>query len=295
MYFQKLIIPSILLLALGAWYLLVINKNSCDNPIKYKIGSFDKRFKITEQKFLENIAYAETIWEKPISKNLFEYSNQADLTINLIYDDRQKTTEKNAVLKTDTAKISNLASNVKKDYTLLQDNYSKLKAEYSSKLMLFNKKSDKYIAEVDYWNKNNGAPEEDFDRLSNEKLLLENEQRDLEQISSTINDLVVKINEFIKKYNLLVDSANSNIQKVNQTAGKEFEEGLYDPNKNEINIYEFATNDKLIRVLAHEFGHALTLDHNENPKSVMYSLNESNVMILSEEDLLGLKLKCKLQ
>ena len=109
-----------------------------------------------------------------------------------------------------------------------------------------------------------------------------------------MNGLVDDINTLVKKYNFLVSTANSNIHTINQSAGKEFEEGEYksDESGERINIYEFADEVSLIRVLEHEFGHALGLDHNNNPDSIMYYLNNSKNMDLTAEDIQALRIVC---
>src|SRR3989344_2511160 len=70
----------------------------CRKTIEYSISSFDKRFGISEEKFLKSIKKAEEIWEKSTGKNLFEYTAEEYLgdvlKINLIYDYRQETTSK---------------------------------------------------------------------------------------------------------------------------------------------------------------------------------------------------------
>ena len=106
-----------------------------------------------------------------------------------------------------------------------------------------------------------------------------------------------EISALIVKYNLLVDRVNANIGTINQTANKEFEEGTYisDASGARIDIYEFSDEAKLIRVLAHELGHALGLDHNSNLDSIMYAMNQSSNMILTADDVQALKMKCNLK
>jgi predicted Zn-dependent protease len=62
-----------------------------------------------------------------------------------------------------------------------------------------------------------------------------------------------------------------------------------------INIYQFHDESDLELVLAHELGHALGLNHVENPESVMYYLMEKqnleNIQ-LTTQDLQAIKNVC---
>ncbi|MES2214229.1 MAG: matrixin family metalloprotease [Patescibacteria group bacterium] len=100
----------------------------------------------------------------------------------------------------------------------------------------------------------------------------------------------------IRKYNSLVDQANQKVSTINESAGKEFNEGeyIYDEAGQRINIYEFTSRAELVRVLAHELGHALGLDHNSNPDSIMYYLNQSENGALTPEDSADLEALCHL-
>lgn len=266
----------------------------CDSPIQYKIGTFDAGFGISQKDFLSTIEEAVGIWEKPISKNILEYSPEGSLTINLIYDDRQKTTQYNQLIKTDLTKINELASSVKEQYLSLTEEYTEQKQDYGDLMSRFKDQQDAYAEQVTYWNNHGGAPKDVYKKLVLEKEDLVTEYAALDKKRLAINVSIEQINTFINKYNLLVNNANTNIETINRSAGREFEEGVYDPAKNEITIYEFSTPDKLLRVVTHELGHALGLPHNNNPESIMYALNQADTSALSKDDLQALQTKCKL-
>ncbi len=280
------------LLLVGGWYFFFFRVVPCQKPIEYKIGAFDTRFGISKADFIRNISTAESVWEKPLNKNLFEYNPNAKISINLIYDDRQKKTQQNALLRTDANKTNNLAQAVKQQYVNLEADYEARKAEYVALLNIFQTNQTAYINQVAYWNSRGGAPKKEYDALNVQKQKLETEHVTLENKRLQMNALVDQINSFITKYNLLVRDANSTINTINQSAGEEFQEGEYDPNTDAINIYEFSTNKKLTRVLAHELGHAIGLDHNNNAESIMYPLNSGESEVASPDDISALKVVC---
>jgi hypothetical protein len=266
----------------------------CASPIVYTIGSIDPRFNISKTDIEKAMHSAELIWEKPAGKPLFEVGKKGTLVINFIYDERQKNTEKRQVLVADSQKVKLLAKDTKDQYFELDHELQDKKQAYEVDLASYKSQQLDYNATVEMWNKKGGAPKEIYDQLHDTRQTLDAAFQDLDLRRQEINNLIETINAFSKKYNLLVDSINQNIDEINKTAGKEFQEGTYNPNDNSITIYEFDSQNALTRVLAHELGHALTLDHNENPDSIMYEVNKSSTLTASPDDIMALKLACKL-
>lgn len=293
---QKLFFAStVLFLSIVAGYISYKELYPCESPVYYTLGSFDPRFGLTEKEFLSDIKKAETLWEESIGKNLFEYSKTGNLTINLIYDTRQKITEQNKVLKADAEKVKDSALSIKTEYQTLQKEHEVLEKDYMDELTAFNLRQNTYNANVSHWNNRGGAPEATYNALIIEQKVLEEERMHLEEKKDSLDILVAKINEFIQTYNLLVSDVNSKITTINKTAGREFEEGVYDPQAQSITIYEFGSNIKLLRVLAHEFGHVLSIAHNDNSKSIMYEINKGETFSLSQEDITDLKRYCRIR
>ncbi|HVW82770.1 MAG TPA: matrixin family metalloprotease [Candidatus Paceibacterota bacterium] len=121
----------------------------------------------------------------------------------------------------------------------------------------------------------------------------EREQIEAERPSVTWENAVA-FNAEVASYNASVASLNQEIASYDSQAGGTFEEGEYtqDSSGRRITIYEFIGTSQLERVLAHEFGHALGLGHNNDPASIMYAENESGNLTPTAEDLTALKAVC---
>ena len=271
----------------------------CEKPIAYALGTFDAKFGLSKETFLSAIKEAEAVWEKPVGKELFVYTSSGNekLKVNLVYDYRQQATGvlKNLgiVVKEDRTSYDQL----KAKYDAFNKEYLGVKAEYDARLIPFTERRNAYDREVDYWNKQGGAPERDYKKLQEEKTALQAELAEIQKLEVKLNDYTNDINSLAVVLNRLAVSLNLNVENYNEVGasrGEEFTEGDYQENGagRKINIYEFSSRDKLVRLLAHELGHALGLPHVEDPKAIMYELNTSMNEKLTSDDIKALKARC---
>lgn len=276
----------------------ILPAKPCTQPIGYTLNTFDNRFGISKADFLNALSSAEAIWEKPFGKDLFTYAPQGgSLKINLIYDYRQQATSKlkglGIIVKDDQASYDSL----KLKYNALKTQYLEAKGIYDAKIQIFNQKNADYRKQIEYWNTHGGVPRKEYEELMLEQSTLKDLVTELQTIQAKSNNmvdemnaLVVVLNRLVKTLNLAVDQYNT----IGASRGESFSEGLYqsDANGQEINIYEFSSRDKLVRVLAHELGHALGLDHVSDPKAIMYSFNSSTNVVPTPADIAELKVVC---
>ena len=287
-----------LLLALGGGYYWYQQAHGpCVAPISYSIGKFDARFGVSQEDFISATKEAAAVWSKAGGKTLFTYSAQGDLPINLIYDSRQASTQQSQVLQGNIDNGKQVADSVQQQYLALKQNYQSAQNEYAVLLAAYNQELDAYNQQVSYWNEQGGAPKSEFAKLDAEKNSLNAARANLENKRLAINNAAQQINALIDQYNLVITHVNATVGEINKNAGHEFEEGEYvsDASGKRINVYEFQSYAKLVRLLAHEFGHALGLQHNDNPESIMYYLNQKTNVKPSADDIAALKSLCNIK
>ena len=281
----------------GSYFIL--SKGPCDSPLTYRIGQFDPKFGVSQADFQADIAAADKIWETQGDaggRKLFAYDPHGTLPINLVYDTRQATVDTNKQLAASVDQTVASADTVKSRFLALKSEYDQSKADYQAAADAFQSTLDSYNAEVASWNARGGAPAPEYTKLQDEKSSLENLRNDANAKMLAANDLVRQVNALVDQYNSIVTAANVDVKKINQSADSEFEAGEYisDAQGARINVYEFDSTAKLVRLLAHEMGHSLGLGHNSNPQSIMYYLNNSTSLVLSTDDIKDLKAACKL-
>lgn len=285
---------------LGYTYRLVSDRlYPCASPITYTIGNYDARFGISEDEFKKAIADAEALWETAAGKELFEYKDTGALEVSLVYDSRQEATDKlkklGLVVKNDRASYDLL----KAKYDSLEVSYKKKKASYDAKVAAYETKRDAYDAEVSSWNSKGGAPRDVYSRLQASKAQLTADLAAIRATETGLNEDIGTINALVEELNRLATSLNITASEFNQVGanrGEEFTEGIYQNSSDgeNIDIYQFDSKEKLVRVLAHELGHALSLNHVESPKAIMYRLNQGLGVTLAAEDIAELTARCRL-
>jgi hypothetical protein len=274
-----------------------LSEGPCEQPIKYSLGQIDSQFNLSAEELQGLVFEAEEIWEKPAARNLFEYTPAASFKINLIFDERQMQTLASEKLENDLQKLEAEHEQLIEQFGSLSNAYQKKLADYNIQLAAYEKRLKKYNKEVKYWNARGGAPEDEYADLEKERKKLKELASNLEKQRLEVNSLAGKTNQLAKKENQVVENYNTNIATYQSKYGesREFEKGVFDGEG--INIYQFKAKDDLRLTLIHEMGHALGLDHVENPQSIMHYLMSEQKMenpALTPEDLREFNRVCRL-
>ncbi len=265
-------------------------------PKGYSLGTFDERFGINKERFLQIVDEAKKVWENAAGKVLFQYKTNGLLKLNLVFDWREEALLK---AKEQRAKLDENGSSfdmLKSDYERKSAAVERERTTYEESAQFYKTHLDDYNGRVERWNGGENRTESEGQILQNKRKDLDQELAVLEQKRTSLktnvddfNALGEHISALAKKYNLEVEMFNGTY--VNQ---REFEKGVFDGRG--IDIYEFDKEEDLRVALVHEFGHALGLEHVDNPRSIMYrklAAQDMHDIHLTSDDLTQLLSKLK--
>jgi hypothetical protein len=261
-------------IALAGTYWYQSTAYICPTPLEYRLGNLDVEFGISSSTAISYVTEAEKYWEEAMERDLFIYNEEADFTIDFVFDELQEGVNEQAVSRAELDAKWVESEEVKETIEQLQVSYDELASAHSADIEAYEARLTAYNQRVSQYNDQGGAPSDVFAELEEERKDLNGVSRQLNETANELNHLATKINRLGERGNELVDNYNNEVQVYNSRFGHagEFTQGDYQGDS--INIYKFSTDNEVITVLAHEFGHALGLDHVEDQTALMYYLLE---------------------
>lgn len=245
---------------------------------------------------------AVSVWSAEAGKPLGRFDENGKITINFVYDDRQKLTDGELLFRERIRSEQHLLDQIQNENDIRKDQfdeksgiYTSIAEETATELQNLNR----WIEEL---NNNGGFNETTLQEYEQRKNQVETKQKtvlskreELDQLADRINRSVDRAVEKSNQINSLISQYNRDFSGESRFTKATFQRVN---NGGVITVNQFTARQELPLLLAHEFGHALGLDHVPNPESIMYRRMEMQQtypsLQLSNQDRQAIRNRCQL-
>lgn len=256
-----------------------------DGKVHYRLGAIDARFHLSRAELSLLTREAIALWEGPMAKQMFVEDEAAPLTISLVYDQIQETSNQQVSEEEQLSRDHSSHESQQQEYETQKARLQSQQQTFEEHLSEFQQRQQQYQDTLSQL-RGQGADRLDEARMEVARVQLEQQQQSLQREQDDLNQSIQSFNANASELNQAASQFNEKVDRYNQRySGRSFHKGVYDGKS--ITIYEFRSRDELRLVLAHELGHALGLNHSNDPQGLMYPVlqaqNLSNFHLASSD------------
>lgn len=255
---------------------------ACSIPLGWRLARMDPRFGLTAPEAAGAVADAARLWEDAVGRPLFLEDPAGGFPVRFLYDQRQARTEERRRLVADLESTEVELEADQERLEAVQERYGRSQDRYEARARALEERVARHNAEVRRWNDQGGAPPDVRRELIETERALGAERDELDALEEELDGLYRhvrrgegRLERRIGEYERDADALEQAFPPMRVESGSyrervHTEDGVVTSLDREIRIHRFDDRDDLLRVIAHELGHALGLGHADAPGAVMH-------------------------
>lgn len=278
--------------------------DECPIPLTYRVGEVDPRFGLSPEALREVTAEAAALWEDLVPRPLFQYDPAGELLINLTYDERQGTWEAQQQAQETLEDLRARHAALQEEHEAQEHALYTARARYEDQLAYVERRVERHndvvvavnTGEVERTPERVKALERESEAITALHQQMDTQYERVERLRRQVNARVSTLNQMRETLNRQVRQYNRQFAR-----GGGYNKGVYRFTRQNrhversITVFQFEDGADLRQVLAHELGHALGIDHVNDPAALMHhQLNEDNIGLtrLAAADRQALRAVC---